>query len=1083
MKVDRIWVPGHLAANLELYNNVGRQEASVLPGGKDGVVTGDRPFSGGAEGRLECRRRLSKILEKWEVAPGSGNSLEEDQALKGAVSGMEHFQFLSLIPSGDPGEAAPLSLEFGLLCSCFYVSTGSLTIAVGTADLEMRLRARLQELFPDHGKYDFTFELKGYAEDIIAYSNISNHRLHDAVLKDGCGRLNVSHWRGDVGFISDVDLAMPSSVHRFLVPFANCFVLFDRKKAGFPVISSSNAWLKYGFSRDAGNLTYKLEVARKTVEYLTSVYQVPILCRLVITVTPKSGAAGSRRSRDSSGRFARSSAAAHAEICRDIPGNESPATVSREDFSERAAEPAEGGDDSGPAGISSYPPFPRKLLKCADKIRAGLDELTDSVLDSVSEGSIELFPLDNRPGDYVELLLDRASYARDPWELVDQGAVVSIDFGTSSTVVGYRTANGKENLMRLGWNGAQDDPAQYENPTVLEFPDFATFEDVWKNQAWRPLIRMSDYYCSYQAQRQLKDHASSGLTNIKTWARRRRNSQSLRLRDEKGHDFSFCLPEVTEDSTWQTVADPISRDVDPIEVYSYCLGLQLNTQTLRGGKIFLNYLLTYPVKFDSETRKRILQGFRRGLLRSLPASLTCSSRWQEEAGEQFSVRYIAPEPVALVASVFPALGIAPDPEAPFLVFDFGGGTTDFAAGFYRRATEEEYDRDGSEIMIEIIRTSGDEDLGGEHIIDLLYMEVLRKNSFMLQEQGISFVCPPGEDHFPGSERLWRNGTDAFGNMSLLRERLRCVWENRSEDLEQIRTDGKIRSIYLQNGRLETVELSLDADVDELQELIRERIRDGMGSFFAFMGQAFKGVSERIVGDLHVIFSGNACRSPLVRELFEQMKNEMFTELADKGEIDPDQIPDAVRSMVPHFEFVEQWQESKFGTLGDGGNASTGSFRDRGKIQVTLKNCVALGALRIAGTNVGSILPGASQEAVSEEQEATFGYFVGQFRNGYLKKCLSKDAPYGIWQSFDKVKKPRLGNQKSYVIVGWSNDPRAAREDEISIEGCPQERVVFRQDLVGTIIKLKAISPAEVELGCFRDENAEDPEFTKIIRLD
>ena len=46
------------------------------------------------------------------------------------------------------------------------------------------------------------------------------------------------------------------------------------------------------------------------------------------------------------------------------------------------------------------------------------------------------------------------------------------------------------------------------------------------------------------------------------------------------------------------------------------------------------------------------------------------------------------------------------------MFDFGGGTADFAFGLYRTPTDEEADSEGWERVIDILDTSGDENLGG-----------------------------------------------------------------------------------------------------------------------------------------------------------------------------------------------------------------------------------------------------------------------------------------------------------------------------------------------------------------------------------
>ena len=67
---------------------------------------------------------------------------------------------------------------------------------------------------------------------------------------------------------------------------------------------------------------------------------------------------------------------------------------------------------------------------------------------------------------------------------------------------------------------------------------------------------------------------------------------------------------------------------DPIELYAWYLGMAINW---RGRGLFLKYYLSFPVKYPSEVKQRILASFRRGLqrsgwsARSRPTSATSST--------------------------------------------------------------------------------------------------------------------------------------------------------------------------------------------------------------------------------------------------------------------------------------------------------------------------------------------------------------------------------------------------------------------------------------------------------------------------
>ena len=333
------------------------------------------------------------------------------------------------------------------------------------------------------------------------------------------------------------------------------------------------------------------------------------------------------------------------------------------------------------------PLFPSELFLKMDSIRASLPEISRSQLTSASEGSIEVFAPASLPndGDYTEMELDQPCVCKDPWELVKQDSHVFIDFGTSSTVAAFRDDKGNTQLLRMKDFDKDVRDYQYENPTALEFRDVRSFMEVWQHEKWRPLTEWDSVYSSYDARSQVDDHPTCGMTNIKSWARLRHNTHALHLEDELHEAFDLYplpaedCPDFRDPGDWQ------NRPLDPIEIYGYYLGLCLNTQTIRGGSVYLNYRLSCPVGFDRKTKKRILQGLRRGILRSLPASLVYSPKWREA---RFSFEYMATEPEALIGAAIPALGLnASNAETAFAVFDFGGGTTDFAAGFYRPSTE------------------------------------------------------------------------------------------------------------------------------------------------------------------------------------------------------------------------------------------------------------------------------------------------------------------------------------------------------------------------------------------------------------
>lgn len=704
--------------------------------------------------------------------------------------------------------------------------------------------------------------------------------------------------------------------------------------------------------------------------------------------------------------------------------------------------------------------FPLELLRRMDNIRVALPCMNKSQLTSPTEGGIEVFAPGELPSDdYTEIPLDIPCVAKDPWErLVDEDSCVIIDFGTSSTVVAYRDSQGIDRLLRMsGFDQVLSDD-QYENPTALEFKNYENFISTWQNEQWRPLTEWEHGVISSGcAKVAVKAHPTSCITNIKSWARKRHNSIPLRLEDdEMEKDFElFPLP-VEDCSDDKDLGCWNHRPLDPIEVYGYHLGLYLNTQTIRGGSIFLNYMLTYPVMFDNETKNRILQGLRRGLLRSMPPSVVFSPKWRDA---RFSVEYGASEPEALACSVLPGLGIDCEFEdQPFAIFDFGGGTADYAAGLYRKSTDIEIAETGAEKTIEILGTSGDASLGGEHIINLLCYSVIKNNADLLMKNKITFVLPEEEGcvEFQGSELLWGQGTDSFGNLQKLRNELRLVWENDKNRIDEINSAGGVVEAFLMDSNGETKQLTLKADYEELMKIIKDRIRKGVESFYVFFLQTFYNIKDQ-VKKLHVIFSGNSCRTPVLKDVFADVKGRIIGESPEIAKLSAE----FKKLIKEHYEFVDQWRNKD----SEQASAETSGETSDNAPRLTLKNCVALGMLKLISDNDINL-------KYDNGGEAPFNYTVGTFKNHFLVPIFPRCSQYGEWKPFAKVLAPRFRGEFG-LDVGWSPDPKASSPGEnIPQTGCKHKMVHYSKEFNGYEICICAVKPNLIKLGCFADNSSE-----------
>lgn len=683
-----------------------------------------------------------------------------------------------------------------------------------------------------------------------------------------------------------------------------------------------------------------------------------------------------------------------------------------------------------PPATIALKPVAIDALLTEDTRRAQLPPLDKGILTDAARGLwAAWWPPAAQPDPrwYVAAELEKAVEAADPWEAVRHGSQVAIDFGTSSTVAAVREEDGRLRLLRIGgdWQGTAT-AMQYENPTALEFSNYGGLLKAWQHEPWRPLILWKDIKCAHQAREELRaaGHAACGMRSIKTWAREQPGRPPLRLRDEKQVAFELSPLRIAGEEGMHEVGDVSQRPVDPIELYACFLGFSLNNQLAHGGTIYPRYYLTFPVKFDRRTRDRILQGFRRGLLRSLPPSLVYGEAWR--ADPPFRIEEVASEPTAFAAGVLPHLGITPSEGGEaFGVFDFGGGTTDFSFGLYRTAGPGENENEGWETVLDILDVSGDEYLGGEHLLDLAAWHVIRDNAAALLAAGIPFLCPAGLSPFDGSELLFTESTEAQANTVVLREAMRPLWEEgRFADDET----GTLSLNLLAREGKDANGISLRVDAEALRSQLKERIRQGVRAFFTTFRQAFK-MHDLRPETLHVLLAGNSCRSPLVQDVFEENIREILPEEHERIRIH--------RELLPGGENVAG--DALADAPGDG-------------LRPTLKTGVAIGMLHV--------LPGEPTGMVERNRrdaESPFLFTVGVFRADILQPVLERNAAYGQWQRL-----PQKVVRSGVTKIGYSPSPLAL-EGEIRRTQCRERNIEWGTELFGRRICLRADDPHHISV--------------------
>lgn len=513
----------------------------------------------------------------------------------------------------------------------------------------------------------------------------------------------------------------------------------------------------------------------------------------------------------------------------------------------------------------------------ADEHAVALDPYDEKILTDPNRGHWDLWDMDGEGGeDNLLLELGDGFTARNPAMDVSDG-IVAIDLGTKSTVVVYETDELQVLPLQVG-SGTYSKGVQaknYENPTVLQFIDLDSFLAAYAEKAGRPATSWDDLTVSHNAFQNLKDASSDQhgtfFDGLKQWCGT--SGQRLKLQDAQGKVWE--LPPFMELQ---------EQDMDPLEVYAYYLGRYIN-HMLR-GKIFLHYVMSFPVTYEHRIREHMGNSIRKGLKKSFPTALLSN----EELMKKFCVREVASEPAAYAITALQEYNFEPEENEQiyYAVFDFGGGTTDFDFGMFKESEDDRYD-----YVLTHFGENGDRTLGGENLLRLLAFEVFRANKdYLLHPEGnndvsavgshIPFAMAPDAKLFAGHESLLKNSREAQQNMRNLMEKLRPVWEEpESKEAKDLVSSGQIQlTLYRENGEKKTdanLKLKIGNETVDLRGILKKRIEQGIKRFFTALAEAFDksaGQDSRIaalsdVKEIYIFLAGNSSRSPLVTEIFRE----------------------------------------------------------------------------------------------------------------------------------------------------------------------------------------------------------------------
>ncbi len=526
----------------------------------------------------------------------------------------------------------------------------------------------------------------------------------------------------------------------------------------------------------------------------------------------------------------------------------------------------------------------KELMLKVDSVAVGLKSYSQSRLLDLDGGHWDLevpstpkesvtFRFDNLPIDSNSNNKEMNFYARSSLKDLNKG-VVAIDFGTKSTTASYMDKAGTYRLLSIG--GLVDDasPTKFENPTIMEFRHKEKFITEYNALDHRPFTEKDDIEVAQEAQKNAKGVKGNDLyrffSQLKQWA---------------GADKKQNFRDLEEDFSLESFTN--CTDFNPIEIYAYHIGRCINN--MENG-VFLKYFLSYPIKYEKHQAEKIRESFERGLKKSLPRHVFDD----EKTAKTFKVELRASEPCAYAISALKSYGFFKseklDKPVYYGVFDFGGGTTDFDFGKWEKSANPKF-----LYKMTHFSSGGDKYLGGENLLELLAWEVYAQNFQTLKEKDI-VIAKPNYDRIDTQRfgSFMQNSREAHLNLQKIASILRPFLENldadmieaieESEDfnIESFKKDFEkgFKTMLLDRNGVET-ECDLKVDCKELLNLLKDKINESVANFFAGFSKVMAENIDDQCRAFHIFLGGNASRSVLVKQAFENAKEKQLKDYKQK----------------------------------------------------------------------------------------------------------------------------------------------------------------------------------------------------------
>lgn len=431
---------------------------------------------------------------------------------------------------------------------------------------------------------------------------------------------------------------------------------------------------------------------------------------------------------------------------------------------------------------------------------------------------------------------------------------IVIDFGTSSTCVAYSNS---EMITLESMDGSIKNKSRiFENPTNFMVNNWNNFSEKWLREDYPDILRM-DYLGDSKGHFIQGNRLKEGFINkeiLNATLDKIKLIPYIKLKLEKRLKFKAAIDNekeillVTGDEEQEN-----EESFKPIVAYAYLLGRNImspkkgSSTELKDEEIPVKFRMTIPTKFDSEIKEIIKQDIEKGIKLAAPKNIRDSIK--VEIGNE--------EPVAFVGAMIQEKKLRWGDK--FAIFDFGGGTLDFAFGLYREATEDDIEDEEIESVLEIYNTDGNERGGAEYLINKLSYYVYRENEDTMLENKIPFIVPIDEKkvEFFDENLLSGKSTNAELNLKAFNEFItRKIFIN----------DEDISSLSLELKDIDNAQKTPTLTVDTT--LIKDRIRDNMEMMVDnFIEMMLRDIPEPY-DNLKIFRAGNGSRNTILEEVFK-----------------------------------------------------------------------------------------------------------------------------------------------------------------------------------------------------------------------